>query len=170
MGMLKGLRDVDVVALAILLCALGFIVPPSHAQVVTNMTSSVLGTAVNGSTTLPCLSGTCNITGGTQRGSNLFHSFGFFNVAQGGIANFINTTGLPTPNSNILGRATAPQVSNIFGTKRTTNFGTANLFLMNPFGWIFGPTARLNVSGSFHATTADYIRLDDFTRFNAVPS
>ena len=71
---------------------------------------------------------------------------------------------------NILGRVTGDQVSNIFGTIQTTNFGTANLFLMNPAGWIFGPTARLNVGGSFHATTADYIRLDDGSRFNAVPS
>jgi len=37
-------------------------------------------------------------------------------------------------------------------------------------GWIFGPTASLNVGGSFHATSADYIRLDDGNRFNAVPS
>ena len=71
---------------------------------------------------------------------------------------------------NILGRVTGGQVSNIFGTIQTTNFGAANLFLMNPAGWIFGPTASLNVGGSFHATSADYIRLDDGNRFNAVPS
>ena len=41
---------------------------------------------------------------------------------------------------------------------------------MNPAGWVFGPTARLNVGGSFHATSADYIRLQDGSRFNAVSS
>ncbi len=146
-----------------------------YAQVATNITSSSLGTAVNGSTTLPCVSGTCNITGGTQRGSNLFHSFGSLNVGADNTANFCNAAacGAAVPLvgiQNILGRVTGGQVSNIFGTIQTTNFGSANLFLMNPAGWIFGPTARLNVSGSFHATTADYIRLDDGSRFNALPS
>ena len=153
-----------------LLNAAGVLLSIGYAQVPTNITSSGLGTAINGSTSLPCVGGTCNITGGNQKGSNLFHSFGFFNVAQGGIANFVNTTGLPTSNSNILVRVTEPQVSNIFGTIQTTNFGAANLFLMNPNGWIFGPTARLNVGGSFHATTADYIGLAGGTRFNSVPS
>src|SRR4029450_4579169 len=172
MSMLKGLPDVDVVALAIFLSALSFIAPPSSAQVGTNITSSGLGTAVNGSTSTPCLGGTCNITGGTQRGSNLFHSFGLLNVGAGATANFCNAAacGAAVPLvgiQNILGRVTGeggpPQVSNILGTIQTTNFGAANsaanLFLMNPAGWIFGPAARLNVSGSFHATTADYIKL-----------
>src|SRR4029453_11512997 len=90
MSILKGVPDVDVVALAIFLSALSFIAPPSSAQVGTNITSSGLGTAVNGSTSTPCLGGTCNITGGTQRGSNLFHSFGLLNVGAGVTRNFCN--------------------------------------------------------------------------------
>ena len=91
-------------------------------------------------------------------------AFGSLNVGAGNTANFCNAAacGAAVPLGgiqNILGRVTGSQVSNIFGTIQTTGFGTANLFLMNPSGWIFGPTASLNVGGSFHATTADYIRL-----------
>ena len=152
------------VVFAALLNAAGVLLSVGYAQVVTtNIKSSGLGTLVNGSSTQPCSSNTCNITGGTQRGSNLFHSFGSLNVGALNTANFCNaaTCGAAplTGIQNILGRVTGDQVSNIFGTILTTGFGTANLFLMNPNGWIFGPTAQLNVGGSFHATTADYIKL-----------
>ena len=52
-------------------------------------------------------------------------------------------------------------MSNIFGTIQTTNFGNANLYLMNPMGIVFGPNASLNVGGSVSFTTAQYIRLFD---------
>ena len=159
------------VLVAVLLNAAGVLLSVGYAQVTTittNITSSGLGTTINGSTSAPCLGGTCTITGGDRRGQNLFHSFGRFDIGAGNTANFSNGSGQAT--SNILGRVTGNQVSNIFGTIQTTGFGTANLFLMNPAGWIFGPTARLNVGGSFHVTTADYIRLDDGSRFYAVPS
>jgi filamentous hemagglutinin family protein len=94
-----------------------------------------------------------DIIGGTRSGSNLFHSFGLFNVGTGDTANFLNDSGLAT--SNIIGRVTGGQTSNIFGTIKTTNFGNAGLFLINPAGWLFGPTASLNVGGSFHVSTAD---------------
>jgi filamentous hemagglutinin family protein len=129
------------------------------AQVTTNITSSGLGTTITPAGTIH------NITGGTRRGSNLFHSFGLFNVGSGDTANFLNETGPAT--SNIMGRVNGGQTSNIFGTIQTTDFGGANLFLINPAGWIFGPTASLNVGGSFHVSTADYIRLNDGVRFNA---
>ena len=163
------------VLVGVLVNTAGVLLSVAHAQVSTNITPSGLGTTVNGSGSLPCIGGTCNITGGTQRGSNLFHSFGFFNVGAGNTVNFCNAAGcgaaVPLVGiQNILGRITGGQVSNIFGAIQTTNFGGANLFLMNPAGWIFGPTASLNVGGSFHVTTADYIGLSDGNRFNAVPS
>ena len=70
-----------------------------------------------------------NITGGTRPGNgpNLFHSFGDFSVGGGDIANFLNNTHLPT--SNILGRVTGGNISNIDGTIQTIGFGTANVFL-----------------------------------------
>jgi filamentous hemagglutinin family protein len=160
-----------VVLVGALLNAAGLLLSLGYAQVTTNITSGGLGTTISQAGT------TWNITGGTrpENGSNLFHSFGSLNVGAGNTANFCNAAacGAATPLvgiQNILGRVTGNQVSNIFGTIQTTGFGTANLFLMNPAGWIFGPTARLNVTGSFHATTADYIRLNDGSRFSAVPS
>ena len=110
-----------------------------------------------------------DITGGTRpaNGPNLFHSFGEFGVPIGHIANFLNETALPT--TNILGRVTGGNSSNIFGMIQTTGFGNANLFLMNPAGIVFGPTASLNVGGSVSFTTADYLRLANGARFNALP-
>ena len=84
-----------------------------------------------------------NITGGTRPGggTNLYHSFGNFNVPNNNVANFLNNTGLPT--TNILGRVTGGNGSNIFGTIQTTGFGGANLFLINPAGFLFGPNATV---------------------------
>jgi filamentous hemagglutinin family protein len=110
-----------------------------------------------------------DITGGTRpgNGTNLFHSFREFSVPTNHIANFLNDSGIAT--SNILGRVTGGNPSNILGTIQTTSFGAANLFLMNPAGIVFGPSASLNVGGSVSFTTADYLRLSDGARFNALP-
>jgi filamentous hemagglutinin family protein len=101
---------------------------------------------------------------GQTRGANLFHSFGQFNVLDGERAAF---TG-PSSIANILGRVTGGDVSRIFGTVASEIPG-ANLFLLNPRGFLFGPNARLDVSGSFHASTASYVAFSDGTRFSAQP-
>jgi filamentous hemagglutinin family protein len=113
-----------------------------------------------------------NITGGTRPGggTNLFHSFGQFNVPNNNIANFFNETSLPT--SNILARVTGtngnnPTLSSILGTIQTTGFGNANLFLMNPAGFLFGPNATVNVGGMVAFTSADYLRLTELDGSNA---
>ena len=132
----------------------------------TPITSSGLHTQVSPS---PSSALQYDITGGTRpaNGTNLFHSFGEFSVPTNNIANFLNETALPT--TNILGRVTGGNPSNIFGMIKTTDFGNANLFLMNPAGIVFGPNASLNVGGSVSFTTADYLRLTDGARFNALP-
>jgi filamentous hemagglutinin family protein len=99
---------------------------------------------------------------------NLFHSFGDFVVPNNHIANLLNGASLPT--SNILGRVTGGNISSIFGTIQTTGFGNANLFLMNPAGFVFGPNATVNVGGMVAFTSADYLRLADGAQFNAVTS
>ena len=118
-----------------------------------------------------------DITGGRRpggaSGTNLFHSFGEFGVPANNIANFLNETALPT--TNILARVTGtngnnPTLSSIYGTIRTTDFGNANLFLMNPAGFLFGPNATVNVGGMVAFTSADYLNLTDNARFNAIPN
>ena len=140
-----------------------FVPAMGHAQAPIPITSSGLNTTVTKSGNV------YDITGGTRpgSGSNLFHSFGEFGVPTNHVANFLNDSGLTT--SNILGRVTGGNPSNIFGTIQTTGFGSANLFLMNPAGIVFGPNASLNVGGSVSFTTADYLRLTDGARFNAIP-
>jgi filamentous hemagglutinin family protein len=137
------------------------------AQVPTPITPSGLNTQVNLSSNAPAGKVQFDITGGTRPGggTNLFHSFGDFNVPNNNIANFLNEAGLAT--SNILGRVTGGNISNIFGTIQTTGFGNANLFLMNPTGFLFGPNAAVNVGGMVAFTSADYLRLADGKLFNA---
>ena len=56
------------VLVAVLLNVAGVLGSVGHAQVTTNITPSGLGTTLNGSTTTPCLGGTCNVTGGISEG------------------------------------------------------------------------------------------------------
>ena len=132
------------------------------------ITASGLGTHINPAAIPPPGKVQYDITGGTRAGTNLFHSFGNFSVPNNNIANFLNESGAAT--SNILGRVTGGNPSNIFGTIQTTAFGSANLFLMNPAGFLFGPTATVNVGGMVTFTTADYLRLSDKNLFHAVPN
>ncbi|MFH0342936.1 MAG: filamentous hemagglutinin N-terminal domain-containing protein [Chromatiales bacterium] len=102
---------------------------------------------------------------GRQVGRNLFHSFGAFNLDASESATFSG----PNVIKNILGRVTGGSGSHIDGWLRST-VPDANLFLLNPAGIVFGPSATLDVQGSFHASTGDFIRLGDGRQFDAVPS
>ena len=99
---------------------------------------------------------------GRQVGSNLFHSFGAFGLNSGETATF---TG-PASVGNVIGRVTGGASSFVNGGINSTITG-ANVYLVNPAGMVFGPNATVNVSGSFHAGTADYLRLKDGARFQA---
>ena len=138
------------------------------AQVTTAITPT---TGVgNLGTTVTTVGTTVQITGGTRPGNetNLFHSFDQFNVGRPDTAQFLNTT--PSLHTfNILGRVTGGTPSSIFGTIDTMSYPGANLFLMNPAGILFGPTASLNVGGTAIFTSADYLRFVDNARFTAIP-
>jgi filamentous hemagglutinin family protein len=130
----------------------------SYAQVSTNISADgTLGTTITPSGNV------YNIDGGTIKGTNQFHSFGQFSIGTGDIASFNGPAGI----QNILSRVTGGSASEIDGTIHS-NISGANLYLINPSGILFGPNAQLDLSGSFHATTANYIGLEDGTDFNAV--
>lgn len=145
----------------------------SEAQVTTDITATTssltLRTAVsspNGNTTV--------ITGGTQAGPNLFHSFKTFSVGTGALAQFKNAGAHPicppSPIANIFARVIGGQASHIDGTIQTVGFGQANLWFMNPSGIIFGANAKLDITGSATFTTANLLKLSRGGKFSADPA
>jgi filamentous hemagglutinin family protein len=99
---------------------------------------------------------------GQQHGGNLFHSFQYFNLRHPEKATFAG----PNNVQNIISRVTGGNRSDIDGLIRSTIPNT-NMYFLNPYGIFFGPNAQLDVQGSFHASTADYLRLEDGGYFAA---
>lgn len=124
-----------------------FTIAKSYAEVIVNTDT--------GTSNLDTIDNTYNITEslGRTEGANLFHSFDTFNIDQSETANFLAGTGI----DNIITRVTGGETSTINGTiKAPTNF-----FLLNTSGIIFGANANLDINGTFHASTADYIEFGD---------
>ena len=108
------------------------------------------------------------ITDGTQQGANLFHSFRQFSVPEDNTASF---QGIEPGVRNVFVRVTGAARSNISGAielrQLNHSISSANLFLLNPNGILFGSKAALNIGGSFIATTADRVNFNDGTQFSA---
>ena len=109
------------------------------------------------------------IEGGAERGENLFHSFEEFNVSEGrGVYFLIPNDGI----ENVLTRVTgnnSSAINGILGTISNRNFDptSANLFLINPNGIIFGKNSSLDLNGSFVGTTANAVEFGDQGFFSA---
>ncbi|CAN1210505.1 Filamentous haemagglutinin FhaB/tRNA nuclease CdiA-like TPS domain-containing protein [Tumidithrix helvetica PCC 7403] len=119
-------------------------------------------TQVNGNAIAPTGAGTIN-------GGNLYHSFNEFNVPQSGV---VFNTGNSSVNGaevqNIINRVTGSNPSAVLGTIESRQaFPNANLYLVNPNGIVFGQNARLDIGGSFHATTGTGLGFDNGQTFNA---
>ncbi|NEP09120.1 MAG: filamentous hemagglutinin N-terminal domain-containing protein [Symploca sp. SIO2C1] len=128
---------------------------PATAQIIPDNTTNTLATPQGN---------IIEINGGIRATGNLFHSFNQFSVPAGDTAFFNNALDI----GNIFSRITGGSISQIDGIIQAN--GTANLFLINPNGIVFGPDAFLDIGGSFLATTADSINFADDTQFSATNS
>jgi filamentous hemagglutinin family protein len=153
---------VTVGALAQLLATITVSTSSTQAQIIPDTTLGAENSRLTPNVNVPSVPSSVDlIEGGAQRGSNLFHSFLEFNVNNGQQVYFANPTGIDT----IFSRVTGSNLSNILGTLGVN--GNASLFLLNPNGVIFGPNARLDINGSFLATTASSVQFPGGTEFSA---
>ena len=117
---------------------------------------------------VPSSSGTSTAVSNTESGydisggqlseyeENLFHGFEQFNLSAGQTANFLASPSV----RNVIGSIEGGTASTINGTLQVSG-SSANLYLINPAGILFGPAAQLNLSGGMTATTADVLGFEN---------
>jgi len=101
------------------------------------------------------------ISGGTSSGKNLFHGFSKFNLHKNEQAIFTSESGI----ENIIGTISGGESSWVNG-KITAG---ANLYLLNPSGFIFGPDTVFDLTGSLLVSTSDRLLFDDNSFISATP-
>ncbi|WP_353570909.1 filamentous hemagglutinin N-terminal domain-containing protein [Candidatus Albibeggiatoa sp. nov. BB20] len=99
---------------------------------------------------------------GQTVGDNLFHTFETFNLYEGETAHFSGQDHI----QNIITRVIGGEASFIDGTLRSS-IPNADFYFLNPYGAVIGEHAQLKTLGSFHLSTADYIKLADNGEFHA---
>jgi len=123
-----------------------------------DVTSSGLGTTV---TTSGAANNIFTIQGGTRNTSNLFHSFGDFDLVYDATnpesAVFSNNQGGTI--TNVIGRITGGASTIDGSVSFDGTLSGANLFLINPAGIVFGNRASIDIPGSLHVSTANSINL-----------
>ncbi len=134
-----------------------WIAPSLHAQLVpdaTLPTPSIVTDTPGGQ----------SITGGTQSGSNLFHSFREFSIpieTRVDFAGVDELTGVAI--ERIFSRVTGDQAATLNGTLATPE--NVSFYLIAPNGAIFGEHARLEVGRDFVVTTGNTVTFDDGLNF-----
>jgi filamentous hemagglutinin family protein len=159
---------------------------PVRAEVILQGSSTPLPGIPTGNQSVITVNG--NV--GQTRGSNLFQSFSVFNILRAGTSasglvvpmqesvTFTSPTvgGVAVPITNVISRVTGGtstftlQKSSLIDGPLNSSIPGANFWFINPNGIIFGSNAVLPTTGSFHASTADYIKLSDGNIFAATPS
>ena len=135
--------------LQVCLYTLGFSFASSQISLAQVTSDNTLNTEVNQNGNV------AEITGGETRAGNLFHSFQDFSVPTNNEAFFNNANDI----GNIFSRVTGGNISNIDGLIRAN--GSANLFLINPAGILFGENASLSIGGSFYGSSASSILFEN---------
>jgi len=132
------------------------LIPNSYAEVIFDgtMKASTKGEVLTGNFEISEEQGIIN-------GNNLFHSFSKFNINANETATFTGSDHI----QNIISRVTGLEKSIING-KLSSQMPQANFYLLNPSGVIFGENATVDVKGSFHVSTADYIVINNKESFD----
>ena len=155
---------------------------PVRAEVILHGATTPLPGTITGNQSVITVNGNVGQTRTGANGNNLFHSFSVFNILRAGpgvprqeSVTFTAPSGGVTI-SNVISRVTGG-TSAFTGAKSSlidgplnSSISGANFWFINPNGIIFGPNAVLPTTGSFHASTADYIKLADGNIFAATPS
>ncbi len=142
----------------VLALAAGMRATGATAQVIEDQTLSA-----GENTRVDLLDDTYTITQGSTRGVSselLFHSFDSFSIEAGQTAEFVLEENVRT----IFSRVTGGMRSQIDGT---ISARTADFFLINPAGVIFGPKSSLEIGGSTLISTAESFVFGDGSEFSS---